>query len=1279
MSGTPYAVDMLCYNMTHITRLHLRLPPPQSILIKVDCKDKAVRLRSSELLGSILQTLPADVTIAGDTFLALQGKLLARARDKLPAVRVAAIAGLYRLQDDSNVSECPVASALRWAAAHDPSKDVRSAAVSHFPCDATTIGSLIERVKDVSADVRSAAFARVRAVMPFEMLTPGQRRDLIATGCSDASAAVRTSAAVLLSTWLASCNWDATLLLEGLDFVSPYSYGTQPGCEVDEASSCVPHTDALAAERCAEAALWSLFWWAEQPQPKKSAEAVARDKQKTKSKLAHAADGGDGDDAAGGDAAPVHPSQLDPSELWTGVHALLDTFRPSPANLTPEAAMYWRCRAAWLAGATGLGAAPVPLSISPSIPSSKREEALDALLPEPSVLVDLLSQVVLSLGCVTDTPGQGSLAGVQPRDMAINTLTDQQQAAFRAVAIANGVPVPARLASLLTSPINPDADAVATLRSLLLLGQLLDYGEEVGRRRTIALAMQLVTHTNVPTWCVPLVTRMAAAAFGCGCPYEAVGGAALAAAQQHAGASAAAGFREMVGLMVTATASLRAAIDVCMSGGAGDNQSHDSPALAALYAQADEYRRQLEDADDAGEEWRLEGLTAKLVAVEQQIAAADGGASSSSSSSSHLAAPTVHLDGVEMRSFVPQELAGLLWQRALAVTEALMRGTGVDAGVHGAHLATAITAASRLAFGAHSATTLISSPIVTGLIAPSLVNEWAAIRRAGMKCITLVALAAGRGHGRDVAAKHGPAMCDAALAADGDPSVRVAALHCLSHLAAAFGCDAVTAGSTSVSLPSLLVSLVNPGSIITSAATGGSTKQGKGSTSAVLTPPLAVQAAAAACCAQLVMTSALPLSVGGGIEPCACIDTSTTPASSNSNSSAGGVLTRLAEMRYALLWADAAAASATRDGDDADEAASSALSTLKASLASCRPLSSSLAALLPTYAAMSPLHRAACLSSTVAAYRSMMALAARHGLDDAATAAGMGASVFGGPLGVAATGSGSGGVKAAASGRLAGEADGDEGGADDDGDDAGSVASAGSAVSAVAASAAGAARGGGVSPACAWVGDCVSACLHIACLTPMGSGDGGVPASMLPSWARQKQCEGVEAGSGAAPAPLVLALAMAVDAAADSSTTGLFTPTLLLALKQISPSESSAATDQLTASSVLRGAVSGALSEVSKHSRGVTQANAIKKLTQTWVAGDQLVTASAVKDLISARLPPSSSASKAGLPPAGGARRTAASSGSRGGGAAVGPSDAAGVGPKGRTSRSNSVASNTSA
>ena len=149
-----------------------------------NAKDKAVRLRVCQLVSGLLNGLGEDAEISDELWALLEEALLFRLKDKVPAVRCAAVAALKRLQDPSDVDDAVISEYLRLLSC-DTSKDVRKAVLAAVGVTRATLPQIVARVRDVRPDVRAAAFEVLGEHVLLEQLSIEQRASLLESGLRD--------------------------------------------------------------------------------------------------------------------------------------------------------------------------------------------------------------------------------------------------------------------------------------------------------------------------------------------------------------------------------------------------------------------------------------------------------------------------------------------------------------------------------------------------------------------------------------------------------------------------------------------------------------------------------------------------------------------------------------------------------------------------------------------------------------------------------------------------------------------------------------------------------------------------------------------------------------------------------------------------------------------------------------------------------------------------------------------------------------------------------------
>jgi len=150
-------------------------------------KDKATRAQGCTMLASLSLQAPEHPGV--------QDKLLEFSLDKVPSIREKAVRGLAGLMPS------PVAESALLARISDPCTAVRASAVRGLRVSASTVASVIGRIDDVEACVRSQLFLRL-AEQPsaVDVLGPAALTRLIA-GLSDRMSSVRSAAGQAVDAW----------------------------------------------------------------------------------------------------------------------------------------------------------------------------------------------------------------------------------------------------------------------------------------------------------------------------------------------------------------------------------------------------------------------------------------------------------------------------------------------------------------------------------------------------------------------------------------------------------------------------------------------------------------------------------------------------------------------------------------------------------------------------------------------------------------------------------------------------------------------------------------------------------------------------------------------------------------------------------------------------------------------------------------------------------------------------------------------------------------------
>jgi hypothetical protein len=146
----------------------------------------------------------------------LESKLVQRASDKVPLIRIQAALGLSRLQD---VDECAnsASQAFLRLLSSDPNKEVRRTALKNLVTNRHTLQAIIDRVRDVSPEVRAESFKVITSNMRMKTLSIGQRVFLVESGLRDRDPNVRKECVTMCLEWLKSQGSSIPALLKAFD------------------------------------------------------------------------------------------------------------------------------------------------------------------------------------------------------------------------------------------------------------------------------------------------------------------------------------------------------------------------------------------------------------------------------------------------------------------------------------------------------------------------------------------------------------------------------------------------------------------------------------------------------------------------------------------------------------------------------------------------------------------------------------------------------------------------------------------------------------------------------------------------------------------------------------------------------------------------------------------------------------------------------------------------------------------------------------------------------
>lgn len=181
-------------------------------------KEYATRWRSCQILGSLVNNVPEDISDAVAE--QVEEITLLLLEDGKPTVRAAAVKTLTRFpqpDEDGDFKGCNVVRALLKVLRHDNSKEVRKAILSAIPSSPVTFKALVERTRDESDDVRRMAYNMLAEKALITDIDMSDLSTLLSRGILDRSAAVSQEAKNLVVAWFDGCEGEPLALLHQID------------------------------------------------------------------------------------------------------------------------------------------------------------------------------------------------------------------------------------------------------------------------------------------------------------------------------------------------------------------------------------------------------------------------------------------------------------------------------------------------------------------------------------------------------------------------------------------------------------------------------------------------------------------------------------------------------------------------------------------------------------------------------------------------------------------------------------------------------------------------------------------------------------------------------------------------------------------------------------------------------------------------------------------------------------------------------------------------------
>jgi len=164
--------------------------------------NKLVRQRVCHIVCSTLESLCASkIDLSIELFSLLANHMSIRLKDKVPAVRVAAVKALKYLQVPEESDDQP-SKELKRCMRSDTSSTVRVACVDVLTLTDATKNDLCARLKDVKSEVRVAVLRRLAEETDMRQFTVQMRAEILRSALEDREESVRKAVLGLLWKWL---------------------------------------------------------------------------------------------------------------------------------------------------------------------------------------------------------------------------------------------------------------------------------------------------------------------------------------------------------------------------------------------------------------------------------------------------------------------------------------------------------------------------------------------------------------------------------------------------------------------------------------------------------------------------------------------------------------------------------------------------------------------------------------------------------------------------------------------------------------------------------------------------------------------------------------------------------------------------------------------------------------------------------------------------------------------------------------------------------------------
>ncbi|KAK9849796.1 hypothetical protein WJX84_000078 [Apatococcus fuscideae] len=126
------------------------------LLAAASVKDKAVRFRTCQILGSIMDNLHADADLSQEVAEKMEEAMLERLQDKVPGIRLQAARVLQRLAQPDEEDD-PITAGLVQLLQQEKNKDIRRGVLSQLAVSQPSTQAMLARASDVSEEVEQNA------------------------------------------------------------------------------------------------------------------------------------------------------------------------------------------------------------------------------------------------------------------------------------------------------------------------------------------------------------------------------------------------------------------------------------------------------------------------------------------------------------------------------------------------------------------------------------------------------------------------------------------------------------------------------------------------------------------------------------------------------------------------------------------------------------------------------------------------------------------------------------------------------------------------------------------------------------------------------------------------------------------------------------------------------------------------------------------------------------------------------------------------------------------